>query len=102
MKDQPLLPARVSSAALPALVAASGPSAARRFVDFFASNIRNRHTREAYAGAVNEFLRWCQAHAVPSLAQVESFHVAAWIEAQAQQAAAPTVKQRSRRHPPSL
>ncbi|HTT75881.1 MAG TPA: site-specific integrase [Candidatus Binataceae bacterium] len=89
-----LIPASISPSALPALVAASGPSAARRFIDFFTSNIRNRHSREAYARAVTEFLRWCHAHGMPSLAQVESFHVAAWIEAQAQAAAAPSVKQR--------
>jgi site-specific recombinase XerD len=88
-----LVPARVART-LPALVAACGEHAERCFIDFFTSNIRNRHTREAYARAVNEFLHWCKAHGVHSLEEVESFHVAAWIEAEAQSAAAPTVKQR--------
>lgn len=79
---------------LPALVATSGEQAAERFVDFFTSNIRNRHTREAYGRAVNEFLRWCEAHRVRSLTEVKSLHVAAWIEAQALHESAPTVKQR--------
>jgi hypothetical protein len=71
-----LVPARVSSAALPALVAAGGAQAAERFIEFFTSNIRNRHTREAYARAVNEFMRWCEAHGVRSLTEVKSLHVA--------------------------
>jgi hypothetical protein len=55
-----LVPAHVSSTALPALVVAGGARAAERFIDFFTSNIHNRHTREAYGRAVNEFLRWCR------------------------------------------
>jgi site-specific recombinase XerD len=89
-----LAPARASSALLPTLVNAGGPQAAERFIDFFTSNIRNRHTREAYGRAVNDFLRWCEAHKVHSLAEVKSLHVATWIEAQALEASAPTVKQR--------
>ena len=42
--------------------------AARRFIDFFTSNIRNRNTREAYRRAVNEFLAWCEAHGVAVVA----------------------------------
>ena len=72
-----LVPARVSTAHLPALVAAGGESAARRFVDFFTSNIRNRHTREAYGRAVSQFLAWCEAQGVRSLADVQPIHVAA-------------------------
>lgn len=89
-----LVPARAASVLLPALVSAGGAQTAERFVDFFTSNIRNRHTREAYGRAVGEFLRWCEAHGVRSLAEVKSLHVATWIEEQALQAAAPTVKQR--------
>jgi site-specific recombinase XerD len=88
----PLSP-RSAAANLPALVARSEP-AARRFIDFFTSNIRNRNTREAYRRAVSEFLRWCAAHRVHALAEVQPLHVATWIEAQALKASAPTVKQR--------
>ena len=63
-------------------------------VDFFTSNICNRHTCEAYGRAVNEFLGWCEAHGVHSLADVEPLHVAAWIEAQTLVESASTVKQR--------
>ena len=32
-----------------------------RFLEFFAANIRNAHTRRAYAQATREFLAWCEA-----------------------------------------
>jgi integrase/recombinase XerC len=89
-----LVPARASTPALPALVANSGASAERRFIDFFTSNIRNRHTRLAYSRAVGGFLAWCENHGVCSLADVQPLHVATWIEAQTREASAPTVKQR--------
>ena len=44
---------------VPALVAAAGDSARTRFLEFFAANIRNPHTRRAYSRAVAEFLAWC-------------------------------------------
>ena len=37
--------APIPSAAMPALVAAAGERASMRFVEFFAANIRNPHTR---------------------------------------------------------
>jgi site-specific recombinase XerD len=88
-----LVPANALSH-LPALVAASGDSAALRFLEFFASNIRNRHTRLAYSRAVGNFLSWCDAQGMRSLADVQPLHVATWIEAQTREASAPTVKQR--------
>ena len=78
---------------MPALIAASGESAALRFLEFFASNIRNRHTPLAYSRAVGNFLAWCEAHGVRSLSDVQPLHMATWIETQ-REAAAPTVKQR--------
>jgi hypothetical protein len=30
-----------------------------RFLGFFAANIRNTHTRRAYARAADEFVAWC-------------------------------------------
>jgi integrase/recombinase XerC len=41
----------ISARALPALVAAAGERAGMRFLEFFAANIRNPHTRRAYARA---------------------------------------------------
>jgi len=88
-----LIPAKALSHA-PALIAASGESAGLRFLEFFASNIRNRHTRLAYSRAVGKFLAWCEAYGVRCLADVQPMHVATWIEAQTREASAPTVKQR--------
>jgi integrase/recombinase XerC len=88
------LPARASVRALPALIAASGEPAARRFIDFFTSNIRNRNTREAYRRAVTDFLAWCEERGIASLTAVEPLHVATWIEALGREASAPTVKQK--------
>jgi site-specific recombinase XerC len=81
-------------AALPALVTAAGDQASRRFLEFFAAAIRNPHTRRAYGRAVADFLAWCEAAGVPSLAAVQPLHVAAWVEAQTRELAAPTVKLR--------
>jgi len=79
--------------ALPALVAAAGKRAGVRFLEFFAANIRNPHTRRAYARAVSEFLTWCESAGVATLADVHPLHVASWIESQGREVSAPTVKQ---------
>jgi hypothetical protein len=84
----------ISSATLPALVAAAGERASMRFLEFFAANIRNSHTRRAYARAAQEFLAWCASVGLSSIAAVEPVHVAAWIEAATRELAAPSVKQR--------
>jgi integrase/recombinase XerC len=62
--------------ALPALVAVAEQSAQIRFLEFFAANIRNPHTRRAYARATGEFLGWCEMHGVTSIAAVQPLHVA--------------------------
>jgi site-specific recombinase XerD len=80
--------------ALPALVAASGDRAGVRFLEFFAGQIRNPHTRRAYARAVGEFLAWCESVGVTSLPAIQPLHVASWIEIEARQVSAPSVKQR--------
>jgi hypothetical protein len=60
--------APINSPVLPALVAAAGDRASMRFLEFFAANIRNPHTRRAYARAAEEFLAWCADAGVPSIA----------------------------------
>ena len=90
----PLPPPPSSSAlALPALVASADEAARLRFLEFFAVTIRNPHTRRAYMRAAGEFLAWCEARGVASLAGVQPLHVAAWIEAQGGELAPPGVKQ---------
>jgi site-specific recombinase XerD len=77
---------------LPALITAAGARASRRFLEFFAANIRNPHTRRAYGRAVAEFLAWCDDNQVRSIEAVQPLHLAPWIEMQQQRRAAPTVK----------
>ena len=87
-----LAPITVSTR-LPAIVTAAGDRAGTRFLEFFASTIRNPHTRRAYGRAVGAFLAWCEEAGVSSIAAVQPLHVAAWIELQTRQIAAPSVKQ---------
>jgi site-specific recombinase XerD len=84
----------ISSTSLPVLITAAGERASMRFLEFFAANIRNPHTRRAYARAAKEFLAWCASAGVPSIAVVQPVHVATWIEASTRELAAPSVKQR--------
>ena len=82
----------LNSPALPALVVAAGERASMRFLEFFAANIRNPHTRRAYARAATDFLTWCASAGVPSISAVQPVHVATWIEAGTRELAAPSVK----------
>jgi len=78
---------------VPAVVAAGGEDAVRRFVEFFTATIRNGNTRTAYARAVSAFLEWCRVRGVHRLADIEPITVAAWVEELQQHRSAPTVKQ---------
>ena len=89
-----LAPLPSSAPPLPALVVRAGGHAQTRFWEFFAANIRNRHTRRAYALAVREFLDWCARAGVASITDVGPLHVAAYIEQLGRERSAPTVKQR--------
>jgi site-specific recombinase XerD len=86
--------APIGASAVPALVAAAGRDAQTRFWEFFAANIRNKHTRRAYAHAVREFLELCESAGVASIADVKPLHVATYIEQLTGTHSAPTVKQR--------
>jgi len=89
-----IVPGNGAAAPLPALVVAAGERASMRFLEFFAANIRNPHTRRAYYRAADEFLTWCASAGVPSIGAVQPVHVATWIEASTRELAAPSVKQR--------
>jgi len=67
---------------VPALIASGGDRASLRFLEFSAANIRNPHTRRAYAHAAAQFMTWCDANRVGSITAVQPLHVAAWIEQQ--------------------
>ncbi len=82
------------SANVPALVCSAGERASYRFFEFFTANIRNPHTRRAYARAAVEFFDWLEARGVTRITAVESVHVAAYIEQLQKARSAPTAKLR--------
>ena len=79
--------------AVPAAIAGAGDHAARRFLEFFAANIRNKNTRMAYYRAACHFFAWLEQHGIVELVDIEPIHVAAYIETLQASAAKPTVKQ---------
>jgi site-specific recombinase XerD len=78
---------------VPGVIAGAGDHAARRFLEFFAAQIRNKNTRIAYYRAVCHFFGWVERHRIGELADIEPMHVATYIEALQATAAKPTVKQ---------
>ena len=60
------LSADLRTRTLPAMVRAAGERGAYRFLDFFASNIRNPNTRAAYFYNVYQFFAWCEGAACAS------------------------------------
>src|SRR5262252_845184 len=48
-----------ASNVVPAIIADLGEQAGWRYVEFFTANIRNPHTRRAYARACSQFFAWC-------------------------------------------
>lgn len=83
----------VSRSPVPTLVVTSGDRAVYRFLEFFTAQIRNPHTRKAYAKAVGGFCHWAEAHDLRSIETVSSVHVAAWVEDLGREVSPPTVKQ---------
>ena len=77
---------------MPALIADLGDEAAWRYVEFFTANIRNPHTRRAYARACNRFFAWCEnCGLVPAV--IRPHDVATYIEQLQDAVSAPSVKQ---------
>jgi site-specific recombinase XerD len=70
-----------SSLIVPSMIAEAGDRAARRFLDFFAASIENDNTRMAYYRAACSFFAWLDQYDVGELADIEPFHVAAYIKA---------------------
>jgi integrase/recombinase XerD len=77
---------------LPAIFARAGPQAARRTLEFFTAQIRNPHTRQAYAHATARFFHWCDAHHL-ALERLTPVAIAAYVEDLQRACSAPTVKQ---------
>src|SRR5271163_2830079 len=81
--------APITASYSPAVVAASGPRASYRFLEFFTAKIRNAHTRAAV-----EFFDWLAAKGLTQLDDIESIHVATYIEELSRARSAPTAKLR--------
>jgi site-specific recombinase XerD len=77
---------------VPAMIADLGDQAAWRYVEFFTANIRNPHTRRAYARACSQYFAWCDQRGL-TLTAIRPHDVATYIEQLQTQASAPSVKQ---------
>ena len=77
---------------LPDIVLRAGPQAAERTLEFFTAQIRNPHTRAAYAAAVTRFFTWCDARGLV-FTQISPIAVATYIEDIQGQYRAPSIKQ---------
>ena len=77
---------------LPDIILRPGPQAAERTVEFFTAQIRNPHTRAAYAAAVTRFFTWFNARGL-ALAQISPIAVATYIEEMHGRYRDPTIKQ---------
>ena len=89
-----LAPVTADGPIVPAAVAKSGGNATRRFWEFFAGQIPNANTREAYLRAAFDFFRWLEGRGGAELTAIEPLHVAAYVRALRNNYAVPTVKQR--------
>jgi site-specific recombinase XerD len=79
--------------ALPEIIASGGEHTITRFLEFFAANIRNPHTRRAYFRNAVTFLLWCEGRGIRDLKAIRPVLVAGYIEFLQQTHAKPTVKQ---------
>jgi site-specific recombinase XerD len=77
---------------LPSIIVREGRKTQKRFLEFFAANIRNLNTRTAYIRAVVQFLDWCEGRGI-SFQAIEPLHVAAYVEQLTKERAPMTVKQ---------
>jgi integrase/recombinase XerD len=77
---------------LPCLIVKAGERASRRFVELFTAEIRNPNTPRAYARAVRDFCRWCEARQL-ALAKLNPVIVAGYIEELGTTLSLPSVKQ---------
>src|SRR6202048_432471 len=86
-------PAPPDTYVVPALIADLGDQAGWRYVEFFTANIRNPHTRRAYARACARFFAWCEDRGL-TLAGIRPYDVSLYIEGLQHAHSAPGGKQR--------
>jgi site-specific recombinase XerD len=78
---------------IPAPLFAPTPKAAKRVLEFFTAQVNNDNTRKAYLNATRRFAAWCDRRGIAQLADVQAFHVAAFVKELQGEFTAPTVKQ---------
>jgi hypothetical protein len=59
---------------VPAIIAAAGDKAARRYIEFFAVTIENANTRAACFHACRRFFAWCDDKGLDELVAIEPMH----------------------------
>jgi hypothetical protein len=77
-QSAPIAP--VAAHLVPATIADAGEQAGWRYLEFFTANLRNPHTRRAYARACARFFAWCADHGL-TLPAIRPFNVACWSPA---------------------
>ncbi len=77
---------------VPKLIERSGFEIKRRFVEFFAAQIRNRNTRVAYFRAIRRFCSWCEDRSL-EMDSIEPTVIAFYVEEMLDGYSKPTVKQ---------
>lgn len=77
----------------PAKLFTPTPKAAKRVLEFFTAQVNNDHTRKAYLNAAKRFAAWCEERGIGQLADVQAFHVAAFLKDLQREFSPPTVKQ---------
>lgn len=82
-----------AAALQPAPLFTPTPKAAKRVLEFFTAQVNNDHTRKAYLNAARRFATWCDLHGIGQLADVQPFHVAAFVKDLQGEFSPPTVKQ---------
>jgi len=96
--DHQLATPSAKASVVPAIVAAGGDKAMRRYLEFFAVTIDNPNTRAAYFHACRRFFAWCDPREdIEELADIEPMHVAAYIRGLGKEFEKPTVSNTSRR-----
>ena len=78
--EPPALATPTNTYIMPALIADLGDQAGWRYMEFFAANIRNPHTRRAYARACSRFFAWCERRGL-TLAAIRPHDVATYYRA---------------------
>jgi site-specific recombinase XerC len=86
-------PVSIQAAALSMLIV-GGEESISGFLKVFISEITNPNTREAYARAVADFLRWCHQRGMNDPREIRPTHIGDWLEELGRSLSVPMIKQR--------